>query len=299
MSASPLVIAHRGYSAVAPENTPAAFEGALRVGADLLELDIALDADGVPVVVHDVTLDRTTDSAGRVADVSSAQLRTVDAGSWFSPAFAGQPVPTLAQVVSLVARFPRAGLLVEFKGPWSPAEAHVAASVVRAGGIADRCVLQSFDRGTVAALRDVAPTVARALLVLGVGSDVDLAEVAANPFTTLAASREAARRQGEEARTGLGVMACNPFVGGVAATPEVVAGYHDAGVRTFPWTVDDPVLWGELLRAGVDGIITNDPGRLRGFLDAREQRSSQDAPVADREQLTRLAVRQGRVPARV
>lgn len=299
MSASPLVIAHRGYSAVAPENTPAAFEGALRVGADLLELDIALDADGVPVVVHDVTLDRTTDSAGRVADVSSAQLRTVDAGSWFSPAFAGQPVPTLAQVVSLVARFPRAGLLVEFKGPWSPAEAHVAAAVVRAGGIADRCVLQSFDRGTVAALRDVAPTVARALLVLGVGSDVDLAEVAANPFTTLAASREAARRQGEEARTGLGVMACNPFVGGVAATPEVVAGYHDAGVRTFPWTVDDPVLWGELLRAGVDGIITNDPGRLRGFLDAREQRSSQDAPVADREQLTRLAVRQGRVPARV
>lgn len=297
-SMTPLVIAHRGYSAAAPENTLAAFESALRVGADLLELDVALDADGVPVVIHDDTLDRTSDAVGNVTDSGSAQLRTVDAGSWFSPAFAGQRVPTLAEVVALVARHPSAGLLVEFKGSWTAASAAVGADLVRAGGIADRSILQSFDRGTVAALRDVAPDVRRALLVVRAGADVDHADVASDPFTALASSREEARVQAEEARTGLGVVACNPYVGSVTASPEIVAGYRDAGVRTFPWTVDDPTLWSELLRAGVDGIITNDPGRLRGFLDARDVRSTQDAPARDPEELTLLAVRQGRMPAR-
>lgn len=295
---APLVIAHRGYSAGAPENTLAAFEAALRVGADLLELDVAMDAEGIPVVIHDDTLERTSDALGNVADLTAAQLRSIDAGSWFSPAYTGQRIPTLADVVALVARHPGAGLLVEFKGSWSPAEVHVAAAVVRAGGIADRSILQSFDRGTVAALRDVAPDVRRALLVIRAGEEVELTDVIMDPFTALASSREEARVQATEARTGLGVMACNPYVGCVAAGPEVVAGYHDAAVQSFPWTVDDPALWRELLRAGVDGIITNDPGRLRGFLDARELQLAQDLPSADREQLTRSALRQGRMPVR-
>jgi len=159
--------------------------------------------------------------------------------------------------------------------------------------------VQSFDRSTVAALRDVAPDVRRALLVLAPEEPLDLLGIAADPFTALSSSREAARVQAEQARAGLGVLACNPYVGAVAATPEVVAGYHDAGVLTFPWTVDDPQLWGELVRLGVDGVITNDPGRLRGFLDARDQRGTQDLPTGDRAELTRLALGQGHVPARV
>jgi glycerophosphoryl diester phosphodiesterase len=269
----PLVIAHRGYSAVAPENTLAAFEAALRAGADLLELDVHLSADGVPVVVHDHTLDATTGISRAVGEVSTTDLTHVDAGVWFSEAYAGQRVPTLAEVLRLTAEHPGAGLLIEFKGRWAPASVAVAALIVADSGIADRCVLQSFDRSTVAALRDWAPDVRRALLVLRPEEDP------AAQARTLAAE--------------LGVMACNPSVAAVVASPEVVGAFHDAGMQVFTWTVDEPVLWAEVLRWGVDGIITNDPARLRGYLDYRELRLTQDLPVEDRETLARRAVVQG------
>lgn len=296
----PLVVAHRGYSAVAPENTLAAFEAALRAGADLLELDVHLDADGVPVVVHDDTLDRTTDTAGAVAESPGALVRAADAGAWFAPAFAGQRVPTLREVVAVVARFPRAGLLVEFKGAWGPAAVSGAVGSMRLAGVAGRSVVQSFDRSTVAALRDVAPDVRRALLVVQPGPPVGadgleqaFRDVAQDPFTALCTPAGTAREQARRAVAELGVVAVNPYAASLVASPHVVAEYHAAGVATYPWTVDEPRVWGDLLRHGVDGIITNDPGRLRGFLDAREVRGAQDSPPEDRRELTLAATRQG------
>ncbi|WP_432497915.1 glycerophosphodiester phosphodiesterase [Kineococcus gypseus] len=294
----PLVVAHRGYSAVAPENTLAAFEAALRAGADLLELDVHLDAAGVPVVLHDGNLERTTDVTGPVGSAPVQRLREADAGSWFSPAFAGQRVPTLAAVAELTARHGGAGLLVELKGGWSTAGAARVADVVRAAGLGAASVLQSFERATVAALRDAAPDLRRALLVLHPGEDLTGAELTAryveamrDPFTALCSAPGQARARAEEARAELGVVACNPFAGAVAARPEVVAEYHAAGVATHPWTVDDPVLWAELVRAGVDGIITNDPARLRGWLDARaEGPTAQDVPPLERAELVRRAL---------
>ncbi|MGI4895262.1 MAG: glycerophosphodiester phosphodiesterase [Janthinobacterium lividum] len=300
------MIAHRGYSMAAPENTLAAFEAALVAGADLLELDVHVDGDGVPVVIHDDTLDRTTDATGPVAAFSSRQLRAVDAGSWFSPDFAGQRVPTLREVVDLTARYPGVGLLVEFKGRWSPDQVAVAVQVIRDGGIAEVSLLQSFDRATVASLREVAPDVRRGLLVLAPGPVVPHEElpaafraVAHDPFGALVSAVGAALAQAEQARAALGVVTVNPYVAAIAARPEVVAEYHAAGVQTMPYTVDDPQLWRELLVAGVDAIITNDPGRLRGYLTAREHRRDQDGPALERADLTRLAVRQGRMPERV
>lgn len=301
----PLVIAHRGYSTVAPENTLAAFEAALHAGADLLELDVHLDADGVPVVLHDDRLDRTTDATGPVEHRTSATLRAADAGGWFSPAYAGQQVPTLQEVVDVVARFPQAGLLVEFKGVWGTAALTGAVASLRTSGVADRSIVQSFVRSTVSGLRDVAPDVRRALLVLHPGLSLEgeelertFREVVRDPFTALSTPAGAAREQAEQAVADLGVVAVNPYVASLIASPDVIAEYHAAGVATYPYTVDEPRLWSDLLRHRVDGIITNDPGRLRGFLDAREVRSAQDDALEDRQHLTLAAIRQGHAATR-
>jgi glycerophosphoryl diester phosphodiesterase len=300
----PLVIAHRGYSCAAPENTLAAFEAALRAGADLLELDVRLDADGVPVILHDDTLDRTTDARGAVGTLTSEAVRAADAGAWFAPVFAGQRVPTLREVVDLVTRFPQAGLLVEFKGAWSRADVSAAVRSMRSAGVAGRSIVQSYERSTVAALRDVAPDVRRALLVLHPGPPMDgddlehsLREVARNPFTALSTVSGVAREEARRAVAELGVVAVNPYAGSLVASPHVISEYHQAGVATYPYTVDEPRLWSDLLRHGVDGIITNDPGRLRGFVDAREVRLAQDSALEDRQELTVAATRQGH-PAR-
>ena len=97
-----LNIAHRGASAVAPPNTLAAFSKAAELGADGIEFDVHLSADGVPVVIHDFTVDATTDGHGRVAGLTVAQLKQLDAGSAFDPAFAGERIPTLEEVLRFV-----------------------------------------------------------------------------------------------------------------------------------------------------------------------------------------------------
>jgi glycerophosphoryl diester phosphodiesterase len=106
----PAVVAHRGYSAVAPENTLAAIAAAGRLDVDWIEIDVSTSRDGVPYVLHDVTVDRTTSGTGALAALDASEVDALDAGSWFSPAFAGQPVPRLAAVVELGVP-----LLVELK----------------------------------------------------------------------------------------------------------------------------------------------------------------------------------------
>ena len=95
----PWVIAHRGYRAKYPENTLAAFDAAIQVGADMIELDVCLSEDRIPVVIHDETLDRTTDGNGIVQEKSLEELKQLDAGSWFSPQFKGEKIPTLEEVL--------------------------------------------------------------------------------------------------------------------------------------------------------------------------------------------------------
>ena len=110
------VVAHRGNSAVAPQNTLAAFEAAARAGADSIELDVQLTSDGHVVVIHDDTLDATTSGTGWLKDTPLAAVRELDAGAWFAPAYAGQRVPLLAEVVELLDRHPSLDLLCEVKG---------------------------------------------------------------------------------------------------------------------------------------------------------------------------------------
>ena len=115
----PWIIAHRGYSGAAPENTLAAVDAARLVGADWIEVDLHVSADGTPIVIHDQSVDRTTDGSGQVARLDDDALSRLDAGSWAGPGFAGQRLPKLDTLLADVST--RGGrLLLELKGEWSP-----------------------------------------------------------------------------------------------------------------------------------------------------------------------------------
>ena len=146
----PAVIAHRGYSSITPENTLAAMAAGARAGADWVEIDVATSADGVPYVIHDNTVDRTTDGTGALPSLQSSVLDGLDAGSWFSPAFTGQPLPRFSAALDEFERG-SADLLLEIKGPETRAEMERIIGMIRERGLIGRVLLQSFDEQ---ALRD-------------------------------------------------------------------------------------------------------------------------------------------------
>lgn len=247
--ARPAVIAHRGYSAVAPQNTLAAVEAACRAGADAVEIDLQPTADGVGAVIHDETVDATTDGTGKVSALTSDQVLGLDAGARFSPAFSGQRVPTLADVLGVLARHPDTDLLLELKGSWSTEQVERVAATIAAAGFDDRVLVQSFWPGTVATVRDVAPHLPGGLLV---------------SFDPPGLLRLCER---------LRVVACNPSVTTVASSPRLVSRLHAAGLRVMSWTANDPTAWTTLVSTddgtGVDAVITDRPERLTGWLAGR------------------------------
>lgn len=125
------LVAHRGYSAEAPENTHAAFTEALMRGYDHIEFDVQLTKDGVPVVIHDLTVDRTTNASGLVKDYTFSEIQELDAGSWFDESFKGQTVPSLSEVLALLKG--RARLHIELKSD-EPELPTKVASLLRATG---------------------------------------------------------------------------------------------------------------------------------------------------------------------
>ena len=146
----PLLIGHRGYPARYPENTLAAFTGAMDAGCDMIELDVTLTRDRRVVVIHDDTLDRTTNGSGPVRDRTVEEMRKLDAGSWFAPRFAAERVPLLDEVIALTAG--RCMLNIEIKESafeeGYPADAieHQVAELVKTAGAMDRVIVSSFDR---------------------------------------------------------------------------------------------------------------------------------------------------------
>lgn len=240
-----MVIAHRGNSAVAPENTLAAFEAAWRSGADMIELDIQASADGHAVVIHNDTLDATTDATGPVSTRTAADLAEVDAGAWFSPVFAGQRVPLLADVLTWMGQRAGIGLLLEFKGEWDPAPVSAVVEQIEAAGVAQRTVVQSFSVTTVQALADVAPSLRRGLLIETLAEDT---------FSQCARLR---------------VAQCNPSGQILLDQPETLGLIRERGMQAMVWTVNEPQHWEALLQLRADGIITDRPDRLRGYLAGR------------------------------
>lgn len=236
----PLAVAHRGYSAIAPENTLPAIAAGMHSGAGFVETDVRFTADGVPVVIHDRTVDRTTDGIGEVAGMKLSDLRQLDAGGWFSPGFAGQRVPTLDEVLDLV-RAGDARLLLEIKAPSTREQTAMVLAAIRSRAMADRVVVQSFDESIVRDCRDLAPEIRLGLLRDNVDPD------------PVAVARS------------LGVRFYNPSARSLLKRPDAVRELRAAGVQVMPWTVDDPLRWRSLTILGVAGVITNRPGELHGW----------------------------------
>ncbi len=258
------VVAHRGNSWVAPENTLAAFEAAWRAGAASIELDVHLTGDREVVVIHDDTVDATTDGTGTVGGLALADVRELDAGAWFGPGFAGQRVPTFAEVLSFLAERAGIELLLELKGSWTADDARLVTGPLAAAGLTGRVIGQSFWPGTVAALAEVAPELRRGLLVLETAAA--LADVPPDvrrllPEAPTVAALVALCRE-------LGVVTCNPYGPLLARQPDLVPALHAAGLEAMVWTLDEEADWAAARVAGVDAVITNRPDRLAGWLSA-------------------------------
>lgn len=164
-SGRPKLTAHRGGKAYAPENTMAAFEKALEMGADLIEIDLRLSADGHVVVIHDSRVDRTTDGTGWVGEKTLDELRSLDAGSWFAPEYAGQTIPTFEEVVAWAKG--RIGLNIELKyGPdpfWYPEMAEKVVAILREYDVLDEVFVHSFNHTAVHAVKTMEPRLLTAI----------------------------------------------------------------------------------------------------------------------------------------
>ena len=166
---SPRLVCHRGASLIAPENTFAAADVALEKGAHLIELDVRESADGVLYVMHDHTLDRTTDGTGPIQHRTSAEIDALDAGRWFAPEFEGQRVPRLDAYLDHL-RSRSAGAYVEIK--WCNAD--TCAAILRETGIIDSCFSFSFKPEMRAAMRETAPDL-RQMITLSIARNVSVA----------------------------------------------------------------------------------------------------------------------------
>jgi glycerophosphoryl diester phosphodiesterase len=227
-----LGVAHRGASREAPENTLAAFRLALAAGAPAVECDVQRTRDGRLIVIHDQTVDRTTDGRGTAAALTFEEIRRLDAGSWFGPAFAGERVPALDEVLGLVRD--RAFVFLEIKnGPmfYEGIEAQVA-DALRRHGMLEAALVMSFDHPAVRTMRAAAPEVATAIIY-----NAGLVDPAA-----------AARAADADA-------VCPSWS---LMTPGAVADAHAAGLGVFSWTIDEEAALRRCLAWGVDGATSND-----------------------------------------
>ncbi|HVO17478.1 MAG TPA: glycerophosphodiester phosphodiesterase [Alphaproteobacteria bacterium] len=239
----PKLVGHRGAAALAPENTLVGFRAAAAAGVTGVEFDVRLSADGVPVVIHDATLERTTSGKGPVAAQTAATLGALDAGAWFAPRFKGERLPTLEATIGVLRELGlAANIELKSEGDGARALARAVAAVVARAWPADRAppILSSFDAGCVAACREFAPDVPRAFLVeapdrkaLATARTLDCVAIHANQ-----------RRLNQKLTT----MVKND------------------GWRCAAYTVDDPARARRLLAWGVDCVITNAPDRLKAAL---------------------------------
>ena len=246
------VIGHRGAAGHAPENTLAGFRLALELGVDAVELDLHLCRDGVPVVIHDATVDRTTDGAGPVAELTSAELKRLDAGAWFDREYAGERIPFFDEALGVLAG--RVPIVLEIK------ERHrVDLLLERLGAALGRhrrvdVVISSFSADSLRLARERLPEIPRAWLIRGeIAADVDgvLAAVAAFEPAEL----------------------CPPALN---VSEAWVARAHAAGYRVRTWGIPSGETGAmvramrHVLRAGADGTTADFPDVMRSTLRAYE-----------------------------
>lgn len=246
------IIAHRGFSAVAPENTLAAVERALVVGADAVEWDVHVASCGTPVLFHDVSLGRTTNGFGPVRRRSLAQLQALDAGSWFSPDFAGERIPSLAEALEHVKG--RVGrIYTEVKGYRELEDLDRMARIVRDADLAYDTVFISMDWGVLDRIAGQDSTV-------GIGFIVETRD-----------RWEAALERATPMRRAILDVDARILL----AEPELMEQARARSVDVAVWTVDEPDDAERLRQAGVTRITTNQVERLLTWREARPPRSAE------------------------
>ncbi len=231
-----LVLGHRGASAYAPENTLAAFNLAFEMGADGIELDVTLTKDGVPVVIHDDTVDRTTNGTGAVKALTLAQLKQLDASYTFEK-YRGEKIPTLEEVLNGVGKRGMVNIELKSTQPLTIGLERAVGAIIAKTGTAQHVLISSFDRMVVHRMQSLNPDLPHGLLYdkalpanFGVLPQIKLA--ALHPKYT-------------------------------SITPVFVAWAKQRGYQINTWTVNDPGEAKRLRDLGVDAVITNKPDVLR------------------------------------
>jgi len=227
----PLIVAHRGYSARAPENTLASLCLALDAGAPLCEIDVRRTADGEVVVLHDATVDRTTNGSGTVAEMTAEAVQALDAGAWKGPEFAGERIPLLSEALDVMRG--RGHLVVEIKDEGIE---QAVADVFRAADALRRVTVIAFSLEVCRRMRQVLPQVGVLWLVGGEGGPVEeLADTALEA----------------------GVQGLDVFHGLV--DEDFAHTVLRRGLSLWVWTVNEPARAQELAALGVGAITTDDP----------------------------------------
>lgn len=222
------LMAHRGASGLAPENTLAAFELCLKYQPEWIELDVHASADKQIIVMHDAKVDRTTDGSGAISELTLAELKALDAGSWKDAKYQGEPVPTLREVVELVGD--RVRIDVEIKaGPDLGLVAEKVVAILRDAGVLEQSMISSFDLSAVKAVQALTGEPALALITGDAGA---LQTVVDESLQWL-----------------------NLQHGQVSA--ELAAQARQNGVGLCVWTVNDLSRWNELRTMGVDVLCTD------------------------------------------
>ncbi|MCM3537943.1 glycerophosphodiester phosphodiesterase [Priestia endophytica] len=231
-------VAHRGASAYAPENTIAAFDKAVEMKADYIEIDVQRSKDGKLVLIHDTTVDRTTDGSGKVGNLTFKELRNLDAGSWKGEQFAGAQIPTFDEILDRYHG--KIGILIELKAPelYPGIEENVAKELKERNldkPQNEKIIVQSFNHKSMKKMNELLPKVPIGVLT---SSSADTTEQALQEFSTYADY-------------------FNPSYGIV--TEDLVNQVHSLGMKIGSWTVRSQEAADFLLDVGVDAIITDYP----------------------------------------
>lgn len=239
-SAQTSIFAHRGASSIAPENTIAAFSKAIEIGADYIECDVQLSKEDSMMIMHDATVDRTTNSSGAINTLSYSLLRVLDAGSWFSPEFAGEKIPTLKEVLLLAknANY-NVGVVIEIKANTATIVSKVV-TLVQQLDLRDRVIISSFDFNQIAGVKAIDPAIPVQLFSGNI---------------TQANIDQVAGINGEWVGTG------------GTATQALLDAAHAQNMLLNKWTVNGASEMANLIALGVDAITTNFPQTAIVLLD--------------------------------
>jgi glycerophosphoryl diester phosphodiesterase len=233
----PVVSGHRGASGLAPENTMAAVRKAMQLGATMTEIDVHLTKDGHVVLMHDDSLHRTTNGRGLVAEKTVDEIKKMDAGSWFDKAYAGEPVPTLDEVMDLVRGKMKLNIEIKISG-LEPDIAERTIAVIHENEFSDQCVITSFDRATIEKVKVLAPDIRTGWIF----SKIPGPEIFGGTWEVLSVNYK-------------------------SVTPEFMEKARAANKQVYVWTVNKPAIMKRMIQLGVDAILTDYPDRLIEVLD--------------------------------